>query len=111
MFEHGILYSNENEWPTATHNMEELHKQNWWKKFNIKHVPVFYWIKLKKKLGKLTSDFRSQDTDYLSRAWRGYTHEKGFRGLVLSVQFLDMGGVVTGNSLSYTLIIGIPLDK
>lgn len=39
----------------------------------------------------------------------GYKHEEGFRGLVISVQFLDMCGVVTDNSLSYTLTIGVLL--
>lgn len=39
----------------------------------------------------------------------GYKHEEGFRGLVISVQFLDMCGVVTDNSLSYTLTTGVLL--
>lgn len=28
MSECGILYSNENKWPTATYNMDELHQHN-----------------------------------------------------------------------------------
>lgn len=40
---------------------------------------------------------------------KGNKHEEGFRGLVISVQFIDMCGVVTDNSLSYTLTIGVLL--
>lgn len=42
MSEYGILYSNENKWPTATYNMDELHQHNWRKKSNIKHITWVY---------------------------------------------------------------------
>lgn len=42
MLKYGILYSNKNKWPTATCNIDELHKPHGRKKSNINRIIWFY---------------------------------------------------------------------